>query len=76
MRSVKTLAGMLSALLAPVAVAEHEQTGHFYAELCGDDLAASHGSLGRSTPRSTRLPVVVFLERAPVNIYVRWSIAE
>jgi hypothetical protein len=58
------------------AVAKNEQTGHFRATRCGDDLVVSHGSLGHSTPRSTRLPLVVFLERAPVNIYVRWSMAE
>ena len=58
------------------AVAKHEGTGRFYGEICGRDLSILHGSLGRSTPPSTRVPLVVFLSQQPDRVFASWSIAE
>jgi hypothetical protein len=58
------------------AVAKHEGTGAFYAELCGRDLRVVHGSLGRSTPPSTKVPLVIFLNEQPDRVLATWSIAE
>jgi hypothetical protein len=58
------------------AVAKHEGTGHFYAGLCGGDLQIVHGSLGRSTPPSTRVPLVIYLSQQPHRVFATWSIAE
>lgn len=58
------------------AVAKHEGTGRFYAELCGGDLKIVHGSLGRTTPPSTRVPLVVYLRQQPSRVFATWSMAE
>jgi hypothetical protein len=58
------------------AVAKYEGTGAFMATVCQDSLLIAHGSLGHEEPRSTRLPVIVFLTRAPDHVYVEWSMAE
>jgi len=58
------------------AVAKNELTGGFVARLCSDALHITHWSLGNSTPPSIRLPVVVFLERAPRGVYADWGMAE
>jgi hypothetical protein len=57
-------------------IAKNEGTGAFYASWCGDDLMISHLSLGAEPPPSTRLPVVVFLDRAPINVRVTWAMAK
>jgi hypothetical protein len=58
------------------AVAKHEGTGTLSASVCKDSLVITHNSLGRSTPPSTRQPIVVFLDRAPTRVYVDWAIDE
>jgi hypothetical protein len=58
------------------AIAKYEGTGAFVATVCGDSLIIVHESLGHNGPRSTRLPVVVFLARVPSHVYVEWSIDE
>jgi hypothetical protein len=58
------------------AVAKHEGTGGFYAKMCGRDLHVSHGSLGRTIPPSTRVPLVIYLNRQPDRVFATWSIAE
>jgi hypothetical protein len=68
-----------SAALRPFlvrGVAKYEGTGAFMATVCRDSLIISHGSLGHREPRSTRLPVIVFLMRAPDHVYVEWGMAE
>jgi len=68
-----------SAALTPFlvrGVAKYEGTGAFMATVCRDSLIISHGSLGHTEPRSTRLPVIVFLLRAPDHLYVEWEMAE
>ena len=58
------------------AVAKNETSGAFEARLCGPTLWISHGSLGHVVPPSTRAPVVVFLDRAPIDLFVSWSMAQ
>lgn len=58
------------------AVAKNEGTGRFYASMCEDALYVHHGSLGRSIPPSTRVPIVVFLNQPPIEVFVTWSMAE
>jgi hypothetical protein len=58
------------------AIAKNEFTGEFQASLCGKTLSITHFSLGRSTPASIPLPVVVFLNSAPANLYLSWDMAE
>lgn len=58
------------------AVAKNEATGGFYASVCEGDLYVEHGSLGRSVPPSTRVPLVVFLRQPPSRVFVTWSMAE
>jgi len=57
------------------AIAKYEGTGGFFAYDCEDGLVIDHGSLGGSVPPSRRLPVVVFLDRAPARVFVVWTIA-
>lgn len=57
------------------AIAKNEHTGAFSASLCGPILWITHASLGESLTPSIRLPVVVFLDRAPTTVYVDWSMA-
>jgi hypothetical protein len=69
----------LTATLKPFlvrAVAKNEATGGFYVSSCRDSLAVSHVSLGHSVPTSKRLPIIVFLKRAPTRVYVGWQMAE
>jgi hypothetical protein len=58
------------------AIAKNEFTGEFIASLCGKTLEITHASLGKSTPASVPLPVVVFLNSAPTNVYLSWEMAE
>ena len=58
------------------AIAKFEGTGAFTADDCGAVLNIIHGSLGHSTPPSTRVPVVVFLDHLPKRVHAAWSIAE
>lgn len=58
------------------AVAKHEGTGAFSADMCGRSLHIQHGSLGRTTPPSTRVPLVIFLSQQPTQVFATWSIAE
>jgi hypothetical protein len=58
------------------AVAKHEGTGAFFASICKDGLVITHGSLGHSVPPSVRLPVIVFLDRTPMRVFVDWRMAE
>lgn len=48
----------------------------FFVQSCGATLIVLQGSLGRSTPPSYRMPLVVLLERAPERVEVLWDIAE
>lgn len=50
----------------------------FWAIWCEDGaLVVLHGSLGRSEPPpSRRTPLVLWLDRAPTRVDVRWSMAE
>ncbi len=68
-----------SAALRPfliLGVAKYEGTGAFMATVCRDSLIIAHGSLGHRELRSTRLPVIVFLVRAPDHVYVECRMAE
>lgn len=58
------------------AVAKHVGTGRFLAGFCGDDIYVVHGSLGRSTPPSLRVPIVLYLDRRPERVFASWNIAE
>ncbi|MBC6981174.1 hypothetical protein [Caulobacter sp. 17J80-11] len=58
------------------AIAKNEFTGGFVASVCGDALSIAHVSLGHSTPRSQRLPVIVFVERTPAKVHIDWGMAE
>lgn len=57
------------------AVAKYEGTGGFFANACENDLVIGHLSLGPSVPPSRRLPVVVFLDRAPARVFNVWAMA-
>jgi hypothetical protein len=64
-------------VLSPFLVrglAVHEKTGGFYASLCGGTLSMTHLSLGGIAPPA-RIPVVVFLDRAPANLVVSLGVA-
>lgn len=52
------------------------QSTTFVVRDCGDLLFVMNGSLGRGTPPSSRMPIVVMLEDAPTELAVGWSIAE
>lgn len=56
-------------------IVKNEWTGGFSAALCDGDLWISHLSLGVRVPPSRRVPVVVFLEKAPAHVYVKWGMA-
>jgi hypothetical protein len=58
------------------AIAKHEFTGGFEAQHCDQDLIVIHTSLGTSVPKSTKLPIVVFLLDRPDTVYPLWFIAE
>jgi hypothetical protein len=58
------------------AIAKYELTGGFDANNCGETLWIVHESLGKQTPASIPLPVVVFLSKPPTNVYVSWGMAE
>jgi hypothetical protein len=58
------------------AIAKYEFTGAFDANKCGETLWIAHESLGKQTPASIPLPVVVFLNKPPTNVYVSWGMAE
>lgn len=58
------------------AIAKNEFTGAFQASVCGKTLSITQSSLGKSTPASIPLPVVVFLKSAPTNLYLSWDMAE
>ena len=58
------------------AVAKNENSGAFEARVCGQTLWISHGSLGHVVPPSARTPLVVFLDEAPTNLFVSWSMAQ
>jgi hypothetical protein len=57
-------------------IAKNEFTGGFYVTKCGYDIFVGQGSLGHSVPPSIRLPVIVFLDHLPTNVYVGWAMAE
>jgi hypothetical protein len=57
------------------AVAKNEGTGGFFASACEDGLVIRHGSFGPSVPPSKRLPIVVFLDRAPAHVFIDWVMA-
>ena len=50
------------------AVAGYEATGAFDAAVCGDGLAVRHLSRGPGTPTPELAPVIVFVERPPVQV--------
>lgn len=52
------------------------QSTTFVVRDCGDLLFVMNGSLGRSTPPSVRMPIVVMLEDAPTQLAVDWEIAQ
>ena len=58
------------------AVIGFEGTGHFGAQLCGDELDITHDSLGHSTPKPTPGAVIVFLPTPPRLIKADISVAE
>ncbi len=58
------------------AVIGFEGTGHFGAQLCGDELDITHDSLGHSTPKPTPGAVIVFLPHPPRLIKADISVAE
>jgi hypothetical protein len=58
------------------AIAKNEFTGVFQASICGKTLSITQSSLGKTTPASIPLPVVVFLNSAPTNLYLSWDMAE
>lgn len=66
---------MLSPFLVR-AIAKNEFTGGFGASICGSILCISHFSLGNSTPKSIRLPVVIFLSSPPKDVYLTWRMAQ
>lgn len=66
--------GRLKAFLVR-AVAKNEATGSFSALSCSDALFVSHISLGETVPKSVRVPILVFLERAPANVYLTTAMA-
>lgn len=43
---------------------------------CGDLLFVMNGALGRSTPPSSPMPLVVMLDEEPSQLVVTWEIAE
>lgn len=53
-----------------------EGTGAFFASQCGSSLQVLHGSLGRSSPQSQWVPIVVLLSQTPVHIHSEISVAE
>ena len=57
------------------AVAKNESTGMFNAGLCADALFVSHLSLGETVPNSIRVPILVFLDRAPMDVYLATGMA-
>jgi len=68
-----------SAKLTPYlarALMGFEGTGRFFASDCGVVVQIIHGSLGRSDPRPTRRPVIVFLSHRPDRAYAGISVAE
>lgn len=60
------------------AVAKVEATGGFYASLCGSDLRVLHGSLAHRSvmPPTVRVPLIVYLQRAPRRVLSYWQLAE
>lgn len=58
------------------AVAKNRNSGTFIVRLCGSTLWVTHGSLGRSVPPSTRVPLVVFLDRKPAAVFIGWTMAQ
>lgn len=57
------------------AVVKNEATGLFGAKLCGTSLFVSHLSLGDTVPKSTRVPILVFLDHSPSDVYVTTGMA-
>lgn len=52
------------------SVAKNESTGGFGARVCAQDtLLVTHFSLGHFVPPSVRVPLVIFLSRAPKAVY-------
>ena len=58
------------------SMAGFEATGHYFVGICGDVLDVEHGSLGRSRPKASHVPLVIFLERAPQRVHAAWGVAE
>jgi hypothetical protein len=57
------------------AIVKNEVAGRFDVTACADGLHVIHASLGQDIPPSTRLPIVVFLDRRPATVYVEWQMA-
>jgi hypothetical protein len=58
------------------AVAKGPVGGIFSVSLCGKTLSIVHGSLGRSTPPTELVPLVVFLSHRPSRVSAGWRMAE
>ena len=52
------------------------QSTTFVVRDCGDLLFVMNGSLGRSTPPSSPMPIVVMLNHEPSQLVVDWEIAQ
>jgi len=57
------------------ATAKHEATGQFHARTCGSSLLISHISLGDDVPPSIRVPIVVFLDDKPAQVFGSTGVA-
>ncbi len=58
------------------AVAKHKHPKGFAANECDVRVAIQHGSLGNIIPDTKRYPVIIFLTKSPMKIYVLWEMAK